>query len=94
MRRGLTSGIVGSLGYWLGQHEVARGSQPWFYYLMLAAVYEPLALLAGLAGAAWLLRRPAARMGPPILPLLVWWALSSFVRIRTPARRCPGCSCT
>ena len=79
VRRGLTSGIVGSLGYWLGQHEVARGSQPWFYYLMLAAVYEPLALLAGLAGAAWLLRRPAARMGPPILPLLVWWALSSFV---------------
>ena len=79
VRRGLTSGIVGSLGYWLGQHEVARGSQPWFYYLMLAAVYEPLALLAALAGTAWLLRRPAARMGPPILPLLVWWALSSFV---------------
>lgn len=81
-RRGLTSGIVGSLGYWLGQHQVARGSQPWFYYLMLAAVYEPLALLAALAGALWLVRRSFARLPEgrsPVVPLLAWWVFASFI---------------
>lgn len=76
--RGLTSGIVGSLGYWLGQHEVGRGGQPWFYYLMLAAVYEPLALLASLAGTLWLLRRPLERGEAVMVPLLAWWIVSSF----------------
>jgi uncharacterized protein (TIGR03663 family) len=31
----------------LTQHEVARGSQPWFYYLLLAVLYEILPLIAG-----------------------------------------------
>jgi uncharacterized protein (TIGR03663 family) len=75
--RGVTSGIVGSLGYWLGQHEVARGSQPWFYYLMLAVVYEPLALLAALGGFVWLARR--RRDAGVVVPLLAWWVVSSFV---------------
>jgi uncharacterized protein (TIGR03663 family) len=75
--RGVTSGIVGSLGYWLGQHEVARGSQPWFYYVMLTVVYEPLALVAALAGCAWLARR--GRGAGVVVPLLAWWVVSSFV---------------
>ena len=73
--RGITSGIVGSLGYWLGQHEVARGGQPWFYYVMLAAVYEPLALLCAAAGIAWLLRRGTDTM---LVPLCAWWVVTSF----------------
>lgn len=40
IRNGLATGIVGSLGYWLAQQEVARGGQPWYYYLMLGALYE------------------------------------------------------
>ena len=47
--RGLTSGLVGSLGYWLGQHGIARGGQPWFYYLLLGALYEPLTIGLALA---------------------------------------------
>lgn len=45
---GVQSGVVGSLGYWLGQQEVMRGGQPWFYYPYLALLYEflPLTLLA------------------------------------------------
>ena len=27
-----------SLGYWIAQHDVARGAQPWFYYIMLSLV--------------------------------------------------------
>lgn len=51
-QKGLVSGVVGSLGYWLTQHEVGRGSQPWFYYLILSTVYEFLALFLCLA-AIW-----------------------------------------
>jgi uncharacterized protein (TIGR03663 family) len=48
-RGGLASGIVGSLGYWLAQQEVARGGQPWYYYLLLGGLYEflPMILSAG-----------------------------------------------
>jgi uncharacterized protein (TIGR03663 family) len=38
--RGLITGVVGGLGYWLSQQEVKRASQPWFYYGMLVALYE------------------------------------------------------
>ena len=38
---GFFTGIVGSLGYWLVQQGVQRGSQPWYYYiLILLPVYE------------------------------------------------------
>jgi uncharacterized protein (TIGR03663 family) len=51
---GLWSGTGGALLYWLAQHGVQRGSQPWFYYLMLLPLYESLTLV--LAAAA-LVRR-------------------------------------
>jgi len=41
---GWTSGTVGSLGYWLEQQEVQRGSQPWFYYFFIVPFYEFLPL--------------------------------------------------
>ncbi len=48
-RNGLATGIVGSLGYWLAQQEVARGGQPWYYYIMIGSLYEflPITLAAG-----------------------------------------------
>lgn len=61
-RNGLASGIVGSLGYWLAQQEVARGGQPWYYYIMLGWLYEFLPLLLAIGGGAtviyWLRRSP------------------------------------
>lgn len=52
---GLATGMVGSLGYWLAQQSVRRGSQPQYYYLLTQIpVYEFLPLigasLAGIAG--------------------------------------------
>jgi predicted membrane-bound mannosyltransferase len=41
----------GTLLYWLGQHDVQRGSQPWFYYLVLMPQYDFIAVTLG-AGAA------------------------------------------
>ena len=38
---GFLTGIFGSLGYWIVQQEVARGGQPWYYYIFLQIpVYE------------------------------------------------------
>lgn len=47
--RGFFTGIVGSLGYWLSQQGVERGSQPWYFYgLIQIPVYEYLAALGTL----------------------------------------------
>ncbi|MBI5292697.1 MAG: TIGR03663 family protein [Chloroflexi bacterium] len=49
---GFASGMVGSLGYWLDQQSVNRGSQPWYYYLfVLLPLYEYLPLIGGLTAA-------------------------------------------
>ncbi|MBL8063129.1 MAG: TIGR03663 family protein [Anaerolineales bacterium] len=53
---GFFTGTIGSLGYWIVQQDVERGSQPWYYYLLVQLpVYEflpslgfILALIVGL----------------------------------------------
>lgn len=50
----------GTLLYWLGQHNVQRGEQPWFYFLLLMPQYELFAVLFGVAAAVltvWRARR-------------------------------------
>lgn len=61
---GLVTGAIGSLGYWLEQQEVRRGSQPQYYYVLTQLpVYEYLpvigALGAGISGLGivWRFRR-------------------------------------
>jgi hypothetical protein len=48
--RGLLSGLFGSLGYWMAQHGVERGSQPWYYYFLLLPLYEPIGVFFSLVG--------------------------------------------
>lgn len=42
--RGIASGLFASLGYWMAQHDVERGGQPWYYYLLLIPLYQPIAV--------------------------------------------------
>ncbi len=43
---GFFTGAIGSLGYWIVQQDVQRGSQPWFYYLLVQIpIYEFLPAL-------------------------------------------------
>jgi uncharacterized protein (TIGR03663 family) len=91
--RGFVDGLYRGLEYWAGQQNVQRGDQPWFYYLMLLVLYEPIVWLAGLAGIgvvlSWAGRKrkrakdqPAA--GPTAQPqalfplFLVYWAVFSL----------------
>ncbi len=46
---GFFSGLVGSLGYWLIQQGVERGSQPSYYYVLVQLpIYEYLAIIGAL----------------------------------------------
>ena len=57
---GIFSGSWQSMGYWLAQQDVARGNQPWYYYLVGIPVYELLPVAFGIvAGAYYLVKRDA-----------------------------------
>jgi len=68
---GFFSGLVGSLDYWIVQQGVNRGSQPWYYYLLIQIpVYEFLPALGIFVGLYYGLRRSAP------LPLPISHSLS------------------
>lgn len=49
---GLGAGMMGALGYWMSQQAVQRGSQPWYYYLLVQVpVYEYLPALGAILAA-------------------------------------------
>jgi predicted membrane-bound mannosyltransferase len=85
---GLASGLVGSLGYWLEQHGVERGGQPWYYYLFLQVpIYEFLPALAAIfAGVYWLRgdrdgTEAASGDGEasfPVITFLAFWSITSI----------------
>ncbi len=68
---GFGSGVWQSLGYWVAQQEVGRGSQPWYYYFMVLSVYELLPLIAALVTGFLILRRRPAFMTFDVF--LVYW---------------------
>ncbi|TVR73195.1 MAG: TIGR03663 family protein [Sphaerobacteraceae bacterium] len=94
---GLGSGTLGAIGYWLGQHDVQRGEQPWFYYLVLTPQYEYLAVLgtlsvsAGLAVWAWRHRQENLEQHRRFitLALAVWWALVMFLVLSWAGEKMP-----
>ncbi|HET9224023.1 MAG TPA: flippase activity-associated protein Agl23, partial [Roseiflexaceae bacterium] len=65
--RGIIDGLYQGISYWLfSQHDYARGDQPWYYYLMLTPLYEPLALVMSIGASIYLFtrRRPATDQRP------------------------------
>ncbi|HIQ08837.1 MAG TPA: TIGR03663 family protein [Anaerolineaceae bacterium] len=64
--QGFFSGLVGALGYWLQQQGVHRGSQPWYYYLVIQIpIYEYLPALGSLAAALWVGLHSRGKPSPP-----------------------------
>lgn len=74
---GIGSGIWGSLAYWLEQHGVQRGNQPWYYYLLLLPLYEFLPL--ALAGAGVVFLAFHRQKLTPFAAFLVYWFVGSLV---------------
>ena len=78
---GIGSGFVGSLGYWISQQAVQRGSQPQYYYLLVTLpLYEYLPYLFGLIGLLYILaRRSWTRAGIFGIVLLVLLAIEAYI---------------
>jgi uncharacterized protein (TIGR03663 family) len=71
--------IAGGLLYWLSQHKVARGGQPWFYFGLIDGLYEQLALLLGAyAILGTLLRQRMSRQQRSIRVFLTYWTLMAY----------------
>ncbi|MDO8491823.1 MAG: TIGR03663 family protein [Dehalococcoidia bacterium] len=67
--QGFATGAWGSLDYWITQHGVQRGGQPWFYYLILLPLYSFLPLVFGVAGMVW-----GAIKGGKLAAFIFFWA--------------------
>lgn len=73
IRGGIGNGIWDGLYYWLEQQQVARGGQPWYYYIMLIPLYEQVGLIFGAVGIVRALFRPNR-----FRLFMVYWFLGDF----------------
>jgi hypothetical protein len=74
-----------SLSYWIDQHGVNRGTQPWFYYLMMVPFYETLTLVPALIGGVWLVLK--RRDG--FAAMLLFWALGTWIALSASGEKMP-----
>jgi len=101
---GLASGFAGSLGYWLEQQEVERGSQPVYYYVIMTSLYEFLPLLLTFTASIYLairglilpllqpeVERPnkLPAMQGRLVPFILWWVALSWIGYSIAGERMP-----
>ena len=92
--KGLGTGTFGAISYWLAQQGVKRGQQPWYYYMIIAPLYDFVPIGFGLLATAYYLitgkvnhptreARKAARDGEPpslpVVPYLIYWSISAWL---------------
>ena len=87
---GFGSGVWQSLGYWVAQQDVGRGSQPWYYYFMVLSVYELLPVIAALVTGFFILRRRPAFMTFDVF--LIYWFLLVLVLLLMAGEKMPWLS--
>ncbi len=75
IKGGIGDGIWQGLYYWIQQQQVARGSQPWYYYLLLIPLYEQIGLVFGLIGVIRCLIQPTRFR----LFLVYWFVGNVFI---------------
>jgi predicted membrane-bound mannosyltransferase/DNA-binding beta-propeller fold protein YncE len=101
---GFFTGSVGSLGYWLEQQGVQRGSQPWYYYVLVTIpIYEFLPALASLLAVFLSLSRLTTSLPKNATPeavaeheqqinllsLLGWWTVTSILAFTVAGEKMP-----
>ena len=82
--QGLVTGQWQSLGYWLAQHEVARGSQPYYYYLLILFTNEFLPFLFGIPLSVYYLIR-----GEFLSKFVSFWAIFSLISFSIAGEKMP-----
>lgn len=96
---GFFTGLIGSLGYWIEQHGVERGSQPLYYYALIQIpVYEFLPALAVIFAfiiGARRLRQAQEQTDdvsanlPNTYALLGWWSVGNLAAFSIAGERMP-----
>ena len=91
---GIGTGFIGSLGYWLSQQAVARGSQPWYYYLIVFPLYEYLPLIGGILATITFLffRKSISVTQRSFVFFLVWWVVSILIGLSIAGEKMPWLS--
>ncbi|HYX50774.1 MAG TPA: flippase activity-associated protein Agl23, partial [Ktedonobacteraceae bacterium] len=84
IRGGIGDGIWQGLYYWLQQQQVARGNQPWYYYLMLIPLYEQIGVVFGLIGVIRCLIQPTR-----FRLFMAYWFIGNFVLYSWAAEKMP-----
>jgi uncharacterized protein (TIGR03663 family) len=74
VKGGLYSGSIGALAYWIEQHDVQRGGQPSYYYVLQLLLYEFVPLIFAIAAVAssWFKRSLFGWF-------CAWWFVGNFV---------------
>jgi predicted membrane-bound mannosyltransferase len=68
---GFFTGLLGSLGYWMAQQAVNRGTQPWYYYIFLQVpIYEYLPAIGTLLGFGLVWRQRRKRLQSQSTPVV------------------------
>ncbi|HKV57083.1 MAG TPA: flippase activity-associated protein Agl23 [Ktedonobacteraceae bacterium] len=81
---GIGDGIWQGLYYWIQQQHVARGSQPWYYYLMIIPLYEQVGLFFGVIGILRCIAKPTR-----FRLFLVYWFMGGLVIYSWAAEKMP-----
>src|SRR5713226_7694510 len=81
---GIGDGIWQGIYYWIQQQQVARGNQPWYYYLMVIPLYEQVGLFFGVIGILRCIARPTR-----IRLFLVYWFVASLFIYSWAAEKMP-----
>ncbi|WP_052888588.1 flippase activity-associated protein Agl23 [Thermogemmatispora carboxidivorans] len=84
VRAGIGDGIWGGLYYWIEQIAVARGGQPWYYYLLLIPLYEQVGVIFGIVGLVRCVLRPTR-----LRLWLVYWCVGNLVLYSWAAEKMP-----
>jgi uncharacterized protein (TIGR03663 family) len=81
---GIGDGIWQGIYYWIQQQQVARGGQPWYYYLMIIPLYEQVGLFFGVIGILRCIARPTR-----FRLFLVYWFMGGLVIYSWAAEKMP-----
>lgn len=84
---GIGDGIWSGLYYWIQQQQVARGDQPWYYYLMVIPLYEQVGVVFGIVGIVRCIVKPTR-----FRLFLAYWFVSNFFIYSWAAEKMPWLS--
>lgn len=76
--KGIYAGYIDAITYWLGQHEVERGSQPIYFYMLLIPYYELLSVVFMLIATGYYLIKPEKRTFFNIF-CIHWWFMALLI---------------